>query len=213
MTSEQSEPINLERLVPPRRLGRLLAGLREARGDSIDDVVIRAWGQIDGARLEALESGSVWAAPEELDLLSELYAFEVAELAPRRTHLVLDFDEHLLVAEGFCAVVPAGETVQNVLRRYLTLVWALRGRPNGSLLQLRELDVTVLAEGLGFDRTAVLGLLHEVMEDPTWTAQRGHPSMMSTILPRKIAPQAGILLSAGPEGALIFQSDDIDDDR
>ena len=208
MSSQASEPTNLDRLVPPRRLGRLLAGLRGARGDSLEDVVIRSWGQIDANRLEALEGGRVWAEPSELELLSALYAFEVADLAPRRTHLVLDFDERLLVAEGFCAVVPAGETIQNVLRRYLTLVWALRGRPTGSQLQLRELDIEVLAEGLGFDRTAVLSLLHEVMGDPMWGAQRAHPSLMSTLLPSRIAPQAGILLSAGADAALVFQNDE-----
>jgi hypothetical protein len=202
------EPVSLTRLVPPRRLGRLLSGLREARGDSPEAVALRAWGQLDADRLRQLEAGEIFATPEELTLLSKLYAFEVRDLVPQRMDLVIDFQERLLVTAGFAAVVPYGETIQQVLRRYLTLVWALRGKPAGSQLQLRELDVEVLGEGLGTGRAGTLGVLHELMEDPTWVAQRGHPSMLATILPVKVAPAAGILLTAGAEAGLVFQAPD-----
>jgi hypothetical protein len=95
-----------------------------------------------------------------------------------------------------------------VLRRYLTLVWALRGKPGGTHLQLRELDVAVLGEGLGIGSPAVVGVLQELMDDPTWVSRRGHPSMVATILPSRIAPEAGILLSAGTEGALVFETNE-----
>jgi hypothetical protein len=205
-TVETANSAPLERLVPPRRLGRLLEGLREARGETIESVAVKTWGQIDVTRVQTLEAGTDWATATELSLLSALYAFELTDLVPQRSGLVLDFDERLIVAQGFCAVVPEGETLHMVLRRYLTLVWALRGKPTGAHLQLRELDVAVLGDGLGIGAPAVVGVLQELMEDPTWSSRRGHPSLVSTILPTKVAPQAGILLSAGTEGALIFDT-------
>jgi hypothetical protein len=207
-TVETVNATSLERLVPPRRLGRLLEGLREARGETIESVAVKTWGQIDVRRVQTLEAGADWATANELALLSALYAFELTDLVPQRSGLVLDFDERLIVAQGFCAVVPEGDTLHMVLRRYLTLVWALRGKPAGAQLQLRELDVTVLGDGLGIGAPAVVGVLQELMDDPTWISRRGHPSMVSTILPAKVAPQAGILLSAGTEGALVFETND-----
>jgi hypothetical protein len=205
LSTDHSGP-QLERLIPPRRLGRLLEGLREARGETIESVAVKTWGQIDVERVHTLESGLDWATATELDLLSALYAFELTDLVPQRSGLVLDFDERLIVAQGFCAVVPEGDTLHMVLRRYLTLVWALRGKPAGSRLALRELDVAVLGEGLGIGSPAVVGVLNELMDDPTWVSRRGHPSLVATIVATKIAPEAGILLSAGTEGALVFET-------
>jgi hypothetical protein len=201
--------LGLQHLVPPRRLGRMLRALREVRGDTIEMVTVRALGQITADRLEALEAGEDFADPAELDLLADLYAFEITDLAPSRTRLVLDFSERVVAGAGFAAVVPEGETAQGVLRRYLTLVWVLRGRPQGSDLSLRDLDVDVLADGLGIGRSGVVGVLNDLIGDPSWVSQRGHPSSLSTILPLKIAPGAGILLSSGPEGALVFEADGV----
>src|SRR3954453_472042 len=158
----------LSNLVPPRRLGLILLALRQARGDSLEDAAARTNGLIDADRLLSLETGEMFANPSELDALAQAYAFELVDLVPQRVRLVLDYDERLIDAGGFAAVVPEGTMLVEVLQRYLVLVWALRGRQPGSYLQLRELDLEVLGESLDVGTAAVVGMLGELLDDQSW---------------------------------------------
>jgi hypothetical protein len=207
MDAEQFDIATVAGLVPPRRLGLLLLGLRQARGDSLERAAASTEGRISTDRLLALETGEAIATPGELGYLAKVYSFPLTELVPQRVRLVLDYDERLIDAGGFCAVVPEGQTVTEVLQRYLLLVWALRGRQPGSFLYFRELDVSVLADGFGLGSDGVTGLLGELLDDSTWVAPWSHPSQFGRPRFSPLVPGAGILLCAGAQGALIFKPD------
>ncbi|MCU1345197.1 MAG: hypothetical protein JWL70_1463, partial [Acidimicrobiia bacterium] len=150
------------------------------------------------------------ADPAELDVLARAYAFKIIDLVPQRVRLTLDYDERLIDAGGFAAVVPEGTTLEEVLQRYLVLVWALRGRQPGSYLQLRELDLEVLGESLSVGTDSVIAILGELLDDQDWVGPYRHPSQFGRPRFGTIVPEAGILLCTGAGGALVFRPEHTD---
>jgi hypothetical protein len=194
-------------LVPPVRLGRLLADARLTNGETITDLVRRSGLVYDEEWFTALESGAVALDEPLVRWVGALYGIDAGEIVPARSRLVIDLDEGaisigsrrapLTVAGGAGREVPAFD---QVLGNYLALVYLLRDLPPGTPIPVREVDVAVLAQALQREprdvRTA-LGRL--ISSEPEALAHRS-----AGLRHRLVVPVAGILVGLTAVGGLLL---------
>jgi hypothetical protein len=90
-----------------------------------------------------------------------------------------------------------------VLIRYLALVHRLRGEPVGTKLEIRELDVGVLATALELDEDEIETRLHRLMGDreAVRVSERG-------LRRRLLVPMAGVVVAVTAVGVLLLVADD-----
>lgn len=184
-------------LVPPRRLGRLLAGARAARGEDLDSVARRAG--LEPAAVAAIEAGQRPVVDREIHALLDAYGVDPGELVPDRTELVVDLDEHLLAAGGEARSLGA-PTADEVLTTYLSLVYTLRRTTPGTTLVLRDADVDVLARVLELTGPEVERRLQELMVEPDGAVRR----RMGALRARVVVPVAGVVVAATAVGVVLL---------
>lgn len=192
-------------LVPPLRLGRLLRSRREAAGRSLADLAAVAQG-VSTALLEDIEAGRVDLSEDELARIAPLYEVDLAHVLPQRMQLVIDLDAGRLSVTGAEAsgVLLPGDEAEQVLVRYLALLYALRGMPVGTPLPLRRLDLDVLADALVLRTDEVHDRLRDLMlrsDDRVQQSARG-------LRRRLVVPLAGILVAVTAAGSLLFVAED-----
>jgi transcriptional regulator with XRE-family HTH domain len=184
-------------LVPPRRLGRLLADARSARGEDLDTVARRAG--FEPATVAAIEAGERPVSDREIHALLGGYGVDPGELVPDRTELVVDLDEHLLAAGGEARSLGA-PTADEVLTTYLSLVYTLRRATPGTTLVLRDADVDVLARVLELTGPEVERRLHELMVEPDGAVRR----RMGALRARVLVPVVGVVVAATAVGVVLL---------
>lgn len=181
-------------LVPPSRLGRVLRDQRAGLGHSI--VELSAASNLSAELLEDAEQGRALLDEPLLECLAAAYDLDVERLAPQRAELVIDLDEGWIAASDYQVAV--GE--DDVLSRYLALVYALREIVPGTPIPLRDLDVGVLAHALGSERANIETQLTTMMttrSSEVTGASRG-------LRERIVVPLAGILVGVTAIGGLVM---------
>jgi transcriptional regulator with XRE-family HTH domain len=192
-------------LVPPRRLGTLLASARSARGMTLDQVSDGSGGRFSKARLASIERGTVDVADKELSALAELYDIGTSSLIPDRSHLELDVAEGVLRTQmGVEHFEPEQATPDIVLPRYLAMVYAMRQAEFGSAVPLRVEDLEVLGTALHLDSGRIEADLNALMI--TRDIRVGRTT--SLLSRRVLIPAAGVLVAFCGVGALILSSAD-----
>ena len=186
-------------LVPPRRLGRLLADTRTARGEPVEVVAARAG--LDPALVAAVEAGEQAVSDPQLEALLGGYGVDPGELVPDRTELVVDLDEHLLTAGGEARPLGA-PTPDEVLTTYLSLVYTLRRTEPGTPIVLRDADVDVLARVLELTQPEVEQRLQRLMVQPDGAVRR----RMGALRARVVVPVAGVVVAATAVGVVLLVS-------
>ncbi len=203
-------------LVPPQRLGRLLAEARLARRSSLAALSLAGGGVFSPEELAAVEAGRFELSDADVARLAATYGVEAHALLPQRTRLVIDLHEGHVTAGG--VRVPAlrtggratgrdaadrrlGRAVDDVLTRYLGLVYGLRGLSPGVPLALRHDDLEVLAEALGRTVSDVERRLAGLMADPGDRVTR----RIRHLLVRLVVPEAGILVATVAAAALVLE--------
>ena len=152
----QTEELPSELLLPPKRLGSLLAEARLAGGYSLveaADQLSDAWSPVE---LLEVETGLRPVLDPDLEVLTDLYGIPTTSLIPERSRLVIDLDEGVL-GVGSQRVVLGGETAQEreVLEQYLAMVYTMRDLRPGLSVPLRTPDLEVLSTALhASDRAA-----------------------------------------------------------
>lgn len=168
-------------LVPPPRLGGLLAERRASSGRSLAEVA--AGSPFDEVDLAGVEAGSTLLDDGTLSDLLEAYGVQPDDLVPRRGQVVVDLDGgQLLVAERTAALDPRALTADELLSAYLSLVHALRRTIPGSPLVLRQYDVAVLARALRLAEPDVEARLVDLMARPTAELGRLHDVVRRRLL-------------------------------
>jgi transcriptional regulator with XRE-family HTH domain len=190
-------------IVPPRRLGLLLADARADRGLTIDDVASRSG--LDAGKLALIESGESHLTEAQLATVLTGYGTTLEELLPVRKQVVLDLDGgQLLVAEEVVALQDA-PTADDVLSAYLSLVYTLRRATPGEAVVLRGFDVAVLAKALDLAEPEVETRLHDLMASPTAEVSRLTKVFRSKLL----LPIVGAVVVATALGTvLVLRNDD-----
>lgn len=188
-------------LVPPRRLGRLLSEARSAQGLTLEDLAGRSAGRFSLAALSSIERGSREITDDEARVLSSVYGIESTALVPPRSQLIVDLDEGLLSVEDRRAQLPRlVHSRDEVLTRYLTMVYSMRQLPPGAPLTLRVDDLDVLGEALRVGSGQLTADLEALMANPADLLHHRSRSLRRRVL----LPAAGIMVALVGVGALVL---------
>jgi len=185
-------------LIPPVRLGRLLRQRREELGWSLAELAdIHG---LDNADLDAIEAGVRLLDESSVALVEEVYGVEHGSIVPKRAELVIDVDEGTIAAAEHEVGVDDVSHHEQVLTRYLALVYALRGLPVGSAITFRDIDLAVLGQALAEGTDGIEHRLRSLLSEQ-------HPELRSTSrLFRRAAvvPVAGLLVGLTAVGGLVL---------
>jgi transcriptional regulator with XRE-family HTH domain len=186
-------------LVPPYRLGRMLAEARQRKGLSLLDVERVSYGKFSVEALTVIEAGAWMVNDGVLQELSQLYGIELAGVVPQRSELVVDVDEGRLAIGRKGKHFAPNASPRQVLLRYLALISALRDMA-GSALPLREEDLRTLGHALSIGPGHVRRELdHLMVSSPKELEHLSHS------LARRLAvPALGFVVAVTAAGGLLL---------
>jgi len=205
MTEASWVPVAVDPLVPAARLGALLVARRAATGLDVVDMAQRSNGMFTPAFLEGAERGRVELDDDVIGHLVGLYEVHTGQVVPARTELILDIDEHQL-SVGDTAITFDSMYPRDVLSRYVALIYRLRGQTFGSKLTLREADIAVLGESLGFADIDVRREIEDLIEAPESVKNA------KAVGKGRIIAAAGILVGATAFGSLVLVGNPVGND-
>jgi transcriptional regulator with XRE-family HTH domain len=191
-------------LIPPRRLGSLLSASRAAKGLTLADMALQSNGEFSLSALASIERGTTPVFGPDLERVVELYGLEADSFIPTRSKLVVDMDEgRMWVSETrHRAKVGRQATRSEVLARYLSMVYCMRGIDPGTRVTLRVEDLDVLGASLGTGVGRIVSDLEALMDDPG-----GQVTWRSRLLKKSVlVPAAGLLVAFCGAGALVLTS-------
>ena len=135
-------------LVPPARLGALLTDQRTRRGLTIDELVVATELPFSADELRRIEQGQMPLSDDQVHRLMHAYEAQSGPVVPERSELVVDLQHGALLAGRKTKVLPADATFDEILGRYLSLLYLMRGIEPGRKLALRGDDLEVLSDAL-----------------------------------------------------------------
>jgi hypothetical protein len=183
-------------LVPPNRLGALLSASRAELGLSIEEFAATRAPEFGPEELRNIELGRKALDDDQINRLMRLYGAGAGSVVPERSELVVDLSEQAVAAGGQVRPLPADASVDEVLGRYLSLLYLLRGMEPGRTLTLRSRDLAVLAGALERSITEVEQRLAELMGPAVvpWFQRLRH---------RLAVPAAGVAVGLSTVGGLL----------
>lgn len=129
--------------VPARRMGHILREARRERGMTLEQAAL-ACGRFTPAELADYEAGRVWIPDEAVAILERIYASPGEALVPSRLRLAILPPSELHRAEDS----DLASSPRDVMLRYLAVIYHLRGVAPGRRIDMRAVDVGILAEYL-----------------------------------------------------------------
>lgn len=190
-------PVAVDPLVPPARLGALMIERRTAQGLDIVEMARRSNGMFTVSYLENVERGRIRLDDHVVEHLVGLYQLHAGQVVPERHELILDIDsQEMSVGErsmGFDSL-----TTEDVLDRYVSLIYLLRAQEFGSNLILRDGDLDVLSQSLGrthHDLRSEIGQLIAAPDSVTKAKEVGRARMVLG---------AGLLVGVTAVGTLVL---------
>ncbi|MEM7285318.1 MAG: helix-turn-helix transcriptional regulator [Actinomycetota bacterium] len=185
-------------LVPPARLGALLTDHRTRRGLTIDELVVATEIPFSTDELRRIEQGQMPLSDDQVHRLMHAYQAQSGPVVPERSELIVDLEHGALLAGRKTRVLPEDATFDEILGRYLSLLYLMRGIEPGRKLALRGDDLEVLSGALERNIAEIEGRLFELMmpgEVGPWLNRVRH---------RLAIPAAGILVGLTTVGSLVF---------
>lgn len=195
-------------LIPPGRLGALLAERRLDRGQTLEEIADQAARlRLDISRNElwSVEHGLISVDDSKLAAILALYQLQSGGRFVGRARLVVDLDDGLIWAGLHQAPLGPDRSMDHVLRRYVALLHVLRNEPPGHRLPLRIGDIEVLAAAFDADQDKVEHQVLAVMDDKLST--QSYQRLQSRVR----VPAAGLLVGITRVGALVMSSQDTAD--
>ncbi|NLA34258.1 MAG: helix-turn-helix transcriptional regulator [Actinobacteria bacterium] len=188
-------------LIPPRRLGRLLSAARADAGLTLEEVAALSGGRFNLSALSSIERGTWELSDEDAGHLAAMYRVESTALVPPRSRLIVDLDEGFLqVDEHRTSIQRSAPSKDEVLARYLTMVYSMRRVDPGRTVTLRVEDLDVLGRALRVGTRTLEADLEALMSHPT-AVVRWHERILQR---RVLIPAAGVLVAALGVGALVL---------
>jgi hypothetical protein len=191
-------------LVPPRRLGLLVASARTRQELSMDQVASRSGGRLSVHDVRLLEAGRLALEDADIRLLAELLGLPLGRIVPERSKLVIDRTEGRIISGDSVGRFVPMATPEEIAVRYLALIRALRvgmpGAERSPIVPMRTDDLTVLAEALGRSEVAVRELLNHALA----TGQITIGDMSRRSVRRPFMPGLGILVALTSLGGLLL---------
>ena len=194
-----------ELLVPPKRLGNLLAHARVENGFSLDEASRALGGGWTPLALLEVETGRRPLQDPEVKELTSLYDIPTSTLIPARSRLTIDITEGTLEIGGEMVRFEHSDAERrDVLSRYLSMVYAMRDVDPGTTVPLRLPDLEVLEGVFSTSRQDLEDELRELMVDP-------HGSVgfrTRRLRGRLLVPLAGVLVAVTTVGTLLLVTND-----
>jgi len=190
-------PVAVDPLVPPARLGALLVQRRTAKGLEIGEIAERSNGIFTTSYLESAERGRVTLDDQVIGLLVGLYEVNAGPIVPPRSELILDIDQRVLRV-GDAAVNFDSLHAEDVLKRYVSLIYMLRGQEPGSDLVLRDRDLDVLGKSLGYAEPDLRSEISGLIAAPDAVQQA------KAVSRGKMVAAAGLLVGLTAIGTLVL---------
>lgn len=197
MTEASWMPVVVDPLVPRARLGALLVQRRTEQGLSIDQLAARSAGMFTVSYLQNAERGQVPLDERVVGHLVGLYQVDSDPVVPERAELILDLDRQQL-GVGDQLVDFDSMVAQDILSRYVSLIYLLRGADFGTELVLRDDDLTILGRALGYGESQLRTEIHQLIEAPDSVTNAKSVGKL-----RMIAA-AGVLVGITAVGALVL---------
>lgn len=197
MTEASWVPVRVDPLVPPARLGALMVERRTQRGLDLAEMSQLSNGMFSPAYLENAERGRVSLDDAIVEHLVGLYEVNAGPVVPQRSELILDLDRGEL-SVGPNAVPIESLHADDVLERYVSLIYLLRDIQPGADLVLRDGDLDVLAAALGYTSTDVRIGVKQLIAAPD-SVQRAKKVGSGTMV-----AAAGFLVGITAIGALVL---------
>lgn len=203
----QTRDLPAELLLPPKRLGTLLAEARLDGGYSLAEAAEALGPTWSPLTLLEVETGRRPVMDPEVAALTELYGIETTSLIPERSHLVIDLTEGTLAA-GDRTTRFESDSVERreVLAQYLAMVYAMRDVSPGVAVPLREPDLEILEGVLGSPRRVIESELRAMMLRPDGPVAH----RMGRLRGRVLIPVIGVVVAVTAVGTLLFVSGDTD---
>lgn len=200
----QTRDLPPELLVPPKRLGNLLAGARNTQGLSLAEAADRLGRGWTPVELLEVETGLRPVLDPDIERLTELYGIPTSDLIPERSHLVIDLNEGTMEV-GARTVSFTGSEVERreVLGSYLAMVYSMRDLPPGTALALRSPDLEILEGVLSVPQRLIEEELRSMMVDPRELVT----PRLSRLKGRVLVPVIGVVVAATAAGLLLLVSD------
>ena len=171
---------------------------RTAEGLDIVEMASRSNGLFTPNYLQDAERGRVPLDDQTVDHLIRLYEVHTAgPVIPERHELVLDIDAQRISVGDTSAEFDSMHS-DDVLERYVSLIYRLRGQKPGSDLVLRDRDLDVLGASLGRTETQLRTDIRKLVEAPE-SVLRAHQ-----VSKGKIVAAAGILVGLTAAGTLVL---------
>lgn len=187
-------------LVPPGRFAALLSNARRANGLDVAELVARSGGRFDAQFLSEVERGRIVLSDPEVEELARLYGVHSEEpIVPERSQLVVDLGGgKMTIGDTGVSVGTGNGEVDQILERYLSLLYIMRGLKPGSDLTLRDRDLAVLAESLEQEIRTLESKLGQLMGSQQTKERTG-------LLGGRFAlPAAGLLVALTAIGSLVI---------
>lgn len=200
MTTDELSP---ELLLPPKRLGTLLAEARLSRGYTLGEVADALGSDWDPIELLEVETGRKPLLDPDLEVLTGLYGIATTSLIPQRSRLVIDLDEGVLSVGSHQVALDAAAHHKDVLERYLAMVYTMRDMPTGRELTLRTPDMDVLGAALRRPADEVEAHLRELMLASATVVE----PRMKRLRGRLLIPAIGLVVAATAAGVLLLVND------
>lgn len=190
-------------LVPPNRLGQLLAEARLAKGADLADLAERSEGDFTIGELSDLEAGHRLLDEQLVRDVTTLYEIGCGTIIPQRAELTIDLDRNIVSASG--TAVPLDSSARDhILDRYLSLLYLLRNRDPGTEIPLRNEDLDILAASLAERAELIEEQLLSAMGPEDEAVNR----LTSWFRTRLWVPGAGALVGAVSVGTLVIVTSD-----
>jgi len=188
-------------LIPPRRLGALLSDARVRDGSTLEELAARSNGAFSLSALSSIERGSRGVSDDEARRLAAIYRLESSSMVPERSKLVVDLDEGLISIDDHRQRI--GRTTlarDEVLARYLTMVYSMRHLEPGAPLTFRVDDLDVLGRALRVGSRTLEADLEALIAHPDQIL-----AWRSRVLKRRVLiPAAGVMVALLGVGALVL---------
>ncbi len=191
-------------LVPAARLGALLSTQRRRYNETLASLAANSGGTFSVHDLEQAERGRYKLSTERIQSLISLYELGATEVVPRRTHLVIDFDNNTMASGDNSAKLGPPDT-KEILKRYLAFVYVMRQQQPGTPISLRSNDLAVLSQALQLSTDTVYDQLTALMSDADVATKS------ASIKKGFAVAGAGLLVAITSLGSLVFVSGDSSD--
>lgn len=201
----QTSLVPRELLVPPRRLGQLLAGARISQGFSLDEAAWELGPKWSSLSLLEIETGHRLATDADLRSLADFYGIVTDSLIPERSKLQLDLTEGVLSAGHHATKLGADKVHRrDVLSSYLSMVYVMRDIKPGHAVPLRLEDLDTLSIALEAPRRSIEDELRLMMVNEVGNLGR----RTSRLRGRLLVPIIGVVVAVTVAGTLLLVSED-----